>query len=82
MVNSADFFRFPIIAWYCPQIPLSYGPNGYGALPGLILKLQVRNILFGVKTIDLQLEKKIVLPKHKAYKTVSEKEFEDYFIKK
>lgn len=82
VVNSAGIFRFPIIAWYCPQIPLSYGPNGYGGLPGLILELQVRNILFGVKTIDLQPDKKIVVPKRKAYRIVTEQEFEDLLFKK
>ena len=82
VVNSAGVFRFPIIAWYCPQIPLSYGPNGYGGLPGLILELQVRNILFGVKTIDLQPDKKIIVPKRKAYKIVSEQEFEYLLFKK
>ncbi|OUD36563.1 GLPGLI family protein [Flavobacterium sp. FPG59] len=82
VVNSVGIFRFPIVAWYCPKIPLSYGPNGYGGLPGLILELQVRNILFGVKTINLQPDKKIVVPKRKAYKVVSEQEFEDLLINK
>ncbi len=82
VVNSVGIFRFPIIAWYCPQIPLSFGPNGYGGLPGLILELQVRNILFGIKTINLQPDKKIVVPKRKAYKVVSEQEFEDLLFKK
>jgi GLPGLI family protein len=27
--------------WFCPQIPVSAGPNGYGQLPGLILELAV-----------------------------------------
>ena len=80
--NSKGVFHFPIIAWYCPQIPLSFGPNGYGGLPGLILELQVRNILFGIKTINLQPDKKIVVPKRKAYKVVSEQEFEDLLFKK
>ncbi len=82
VVNRVGVFRFPIIAWYCPQIPLSYGPNGYGGLPGLILELQVRNILFGVKAIDLQTDDTIVIPKRKAFKIVSEQEFEDLLFKK
>lgn len=80
--NSKGVFHFPIIAWYCPQIPLSYGPNGYGGLPGLILELQVRNILFGVKTIDLQPNKKVALPERKDYKVVTEKEYESLFDSK
>lgn len=41
-----------IIAWYCPEIPASFGPNGYGKLPGLILELQVSQIHFGAVNID------------------------------
>ncbi|MGL2987422.1 GLPGLI family protein [Flavobacterium sp. RSSA_27] len=81
VVNSVGVFRFPIIAWYCPQIPLSYGPNGYGGLPGLILELQVRNILFGVKKIDLKPTEASVPPKQKSYQMISEKEFENLFKK-
>ncbi|MBG6060315.1 GLPGLI family protein [Flavobacterium sp. CG_9.1] len=82
VINSAGVFHFPIIAWYCPQIPLSYGPNGYGGLPGLILELQVRNILFGVKKIDLKPNKNILVPQRKEFKVVSEKEYEDILLKK
>ncbi len=28
-----------VTAWYAPDIPLPYGPAGYGGLPGLILEL-------------------------------------------
>jgi GLPGLI family protein len=31
------------IAWYCPEIPVSFGPKGYGGLPGLILELNENN---------------------------------------
>jgi GLPGLI family protein len=31
VVNRVEFLDLTI-AWYCPQIPLSYGPNGYGGL--------------------------------------------------
>lgn len=44
-------FKFPIIAWYTPQIPLSYGPLTYGGLPGMILELQERNITYGATII-------------------------------
>lgn len=80
--NSKGIFHFPIIAWYCPQIPLSYGPNGYGGLPGLILELQVRNILFAVKKIDLKPNKIILVPQRKDYKIVTEKEYESLLVKK
>jgi len=43
-----------LIAWYCPSIPNSFGPRGYGGLPGLILQLQVNNVSFSAKKIDLE----------------------------
>jgi GLPGLI family protein len=46
-------FNHPVIAWYCPKLPYSYGPNGYSNLPGLILELQVRNVIYGANKIDL-----------------------------
>ena len=51
--GSGKIFRHPVIAWYCPALPYNYGPNWYSNLPGLILQLQVRNVVFGVKKIDL-----------------------------
>ena len=27
------------VAWFTPNIPVPFGPNGFGGLPGLILKL-------------------------------------------
>lgn len=57
-VNKVDngngkIFNHPVIAWYCPELPYSFGPNGYGNLPGLILELQVRNVVYGAKKVDL-----------------------------
>lgn len=43
-----------IIAWYCPEIPASFGPIGYGKLPGLILELQVNEIHFGAINIEFE----------------------------
>jgi GLPGLI family protein len=79
--NGKGIFRFPVIAWYCPKIPFSYGPNGYGNLPGLILELQVRNILFGVKKIDLNLEKNPIIRKIADYKVITEKELNEIIDK-
>lgn len=28
-----------VVGWFCPTIPVSAGPNGYGQLPGLIMEL-------------------------------------------
>lgn len=65
-----------IIAWFSPEIPFSFGPNGYCALPGLILELELSNgFLFKAVKINLKKNnlKKIIKPK-KGVK-ISEEEF-------
>jgi GLPGLI family protein len=64
VINSKGKFRHPVVAWYCPQLPYSFGPADYGGLPGLILELQVRNNVFGVEKIilDHKIEEPIKLP--------------------
>ena len=39
--NSKGTFTHKIIAWFAPELPFSFGPIGYGGLPGLILELEV-----------------------------------------
>ncbi|PIF59977.1 GLPGLI family protein [Flavobacterium sp. 2] len=45
--------RIEVIAWYCPTIPLSYGPKEFGGLPGLILELHDDKIVYLVSKIDI-----------------------------
>ena len=78
--NGKGTFVFPVIAWYCPKIPVSFGPNGYGNLPGLILELQVRNVVYGVKKIDLNLSKPPIFGKPKNYPIITQKEFDEKII--
>lgn len=52
VVNEKGTFTFPVVAWYCPQIPFGYGPIGYGNLPGLILELQDRYVVFGAVSLN------------------------------
>ncbi|KAF2507780.1 GLPGLI family protein [Flavobacterium zhairuonense] len=75
--NGKGSFVFPIIAWYCPKIPVSFGPNGYGNLPGLILELQVRNVVYGVKKIDLNLAKPPIMDNPKEYPVINQQEFDE-----
>ena len=69
--GSGRIFNHPVIAWYCPQLPYNYGPNGYDNLPGLILQLQVRNVVFGAKKIDLKSDLDFDTSFLKTIKTIS-----------
>lgn len=74
VVNSKGTFKHAIIAWYCPSIPFSYGPRGFNGLPGLILELQVRNITWGAKKIELSNEEKSIEKPTKG-KLITEEEY-------
>lgn len=41
--NSKGKFENQVIAWFAPEIPYSFGPLGYGGLPGLILQLELNS---------------------------------------
>ena len=69
--GSGRIFNHPVIAWYCPQLPYSYGPNGYSNLPGLILQLQVRNVVFAIKKMDLNSDLDFDASFLKTVKTIS-----------
>ncbi|RAR48069.1 GLPGLI family protein [Flavobacterium lacus] len=75
--NGVGIFTHPVIAWFCPQLPFPFGPNGYGNLPGLILELQERNVVYGVKKIIFDLNEDIKFD-FKEYKVMNEEEFQIY----
>ena len=75
VVNPKGTFRHPVTAWYCPKIPFPFGPKGYGNLPGLILELQVRNVVFGAKSIVFNSSEKLEIIKPTKGKMIS---YEDY----
>lgn len=75
--GSGKIFNHPVTAWYCPKLPYSYGPNGYSNLPGLILELQVRNVVYGVKKIDLNSDLDFDPTFLKEVKTISLEELND-----
>lgn len=66
-----------IIAWYCPEIPISFGPVGYGKLPGLILELQTKANTFLAVNINLKPEKEVFIDKLTEPKAISEKELNE-----
>lgn len=71
----------PVVAWFTPNIPLPFGPAEYGGLPGLILELEVDNIvLFAERIVLNQKENKTIKKLSKGIK-VSKQEFKDLEIK-
>jgi len=78
--NGVKDFTKVVTAWYAPSIPYSFGPNGYGGLPGLILELNDRFVTFGLKSIKFSdNEPKIVFPEKG--KKVTHKEYENILMK-
>ena len=75
IINSVGIFKRNVVAWYCPKIPVSFGPKGYGGLPGLILEFEEKNITFGAKKITLN-PTNIIIEKPSKYKIVFEIEYE------
>ncbi|MFD2909964.1 GLPGLI family protein [Flavobacterium ardleyense] len=76
--NGAIASKYDITAWFTPKIPVPYGPNGYGNLPGLILELQSFYSVLYVKTIDLNLKEDPKIDKLENYPQLTEDEIIKY----
>ena len=56
------------MVWFCPNLSINSGPNGYAGLPGLILELNINNIAFVVdKIIKKDVKEIIEIPKNGKY---------------
>ncbi|TXD67464.1 GLPGLI family protein [Polaribacter glomeratus] len=65
-----------VIAWYTPSIPLGFGPKGEYGLPGLILELEIGNVIFNASKIVLNPKEVIKIEEPKGGKRVSKEEYE------
>ncbi|WP_430411997.1 GLPGLI family protein [Kordia sp.] len=52
--NPLLFKPRKVTAWFTLQVPVPYGPKGYGGLPGLILELKEGPLTFFVSDITLK----------------------------
>ncbi|QEE50812.1 GLPGLI family protein [Flavobacterium alkalisoli] len=71
-----------VTAWYTKQIPVQFGPDEYGGLPGLILELnnEQQTILCSKIVLNPKEKPEIIAPKKG--KKVTMKEFEEIMVKK
>lgn len=62
-------------AWFCPEIPSTFGPKGLDGLPGLVLEATFNGRIYYYATeIEFDTKDKINLIKPTKYKYVSEEE--------
>jgi GLPGLI family protein len=71
-----------IEAWYCPDLPYSFGPKGYGGLPGLILELKENNIIYYAKKIQLNMKENFTFKFEEKSKFLSQKELDSIISNK
>lgn len=50
--RGKKIFSTPMIAWFCPDIPITIGPLDFGGLPGLVIEAQTNKYLYGLKEIQ------------------------------
>jgi len=64
------------IAWYTPEIPVSFGPVDYvGNLPGLILELQLPIATYTAGKIELNPKKEVKIDWPQDIKTITAEEY-------
>ncbi len=64
-----------VTAWFTPQIPLSFGPQNYYGLPGLILAISIgENKIILAESVELNTNTDLKKPKEK--KAISKEEYE------
>jgi len=62
-IKKCNKCKNPIEAWFTPQIPVPFGPAGFGGLPGLILEVKkYRQVLTATKIKRLKNKPVIVKP--------------------
>lgn len=50
--NKGKPIKTKVVAWYANEIPVNFGPVGYSGLPGLIVKLDIKDRSFVLQEIN------------------------------
>lgn len=81
--NSKGVFYNDIEAWFTPEIAISDGPLGFNGLPGLILELHRKEVVYGAVSIQINPKStfNIEMPKSNIIKTEEEvKKMKEKFL--
>jgi GLPGLI family protein len=71
-----------IMAWYTPEIPVSFGPNKYWGLPGLILEINEEETIILCSKVTLSNKEKSKIKVPSTGEKVTQKKFDDIQKKK
>ena len=71
-----------IIAWYTPEIPVSFGPNNYWGLPGLILEINEEESIILCSKVTLSNKEKSKIKVPNTGDKVTQKKFDEIEKKK
>lgn len=84
--NFLDEVNLPkeitITAWYCPEIPINQGPEGYWGLPGLIMEVNDGKTNILCSKLALNVKEKVEIKAPTSGDKVTQKEFDDTIMKK
>ncbi|MFY8189271.1 MAG: GLPGLI family protein [Flavobacterium sp.] len=77
--NNMRSYKSLITAWFCPEIPVPFGPSNFGGLPGLILLIEFSNSAYLAKEIIF--DDSIKVEKPKMTKVISNEEYKEKVIR-
>jgi len=71
-----------VTAWYTPEIPVSFGPDNYWGLPGLILEVSEERLIILCSKVVLSNKEKTKIKAPNTGEKVSQKKFDEIQKKK
>lgn len=77
IINPKGEFTNRITVWFTNEIPFSYGPLGLTGLPGLILEMNKRNVVYGAKLIRFKELENFKIVKPEEEKAITEEKVKE-----